>query len=492
MEINEQVALMFEQYNYTEAITLLEKQLVKKTKDPQVLTLLGLAYFKLGNAANKAIQYLAMSLKLDVSIVLTSETLGDIYLQSGDIVSALDHYHFGLVKGTYNVELMHKIKATHGKIVSQSYLDFFPVMGLKKYCQNGNAKLRLIDLSDNSGISSNLGVLPDTYIAELKNAHAIGQHGTLFSHNMTCLVDDQDLAEVDRSDLISVTQSRNLLGFAAAQEGGAVDKILAEIPKDITHIKKCIVLSCRASDNYFHWMIEVLPKWLLIESCDEYKNFPLLINAHMPEQNYQALRILVGAKREIIGAKIGRHYCIGKAIVPSKLSRICFDPLPKVMLTPGDAYYNPAAVAFLQERFRKRNRLETVRKIYLSRRSSQLKMRHMLNQQKVEELFIQSGYEIVDMAELNFEQQVRLFESVSHIAGVSGASFSNLVFANKRCHVILLAQRGVNSQVYFENLAQSIGISKLFPVLGDVTNKNHMTVQSDFTMDLEILQTYLN
>jgi len=489
--LDEQVMDLLDRGSYTEAISLLESQLVKAMKNPKVLTLLGLAYFKLGNA-DKALQYLEMSKKLDESIVLTFDTLGDIYLQSGNIVNALNHYRFGLVKGSCNVELMHKIKAVNEMVVSQSYFDFFPVMGLKKYCQNGNAKLREIDLTNNSGISLNSEVLPGTYVTELKNAHAIGQHGTLFSYDMTCLVDDQDLAEVDRSDLVSVTQSRNLLGFAVAPGEGAVDKVLAEIPKDIIHIKKCIVLSCRASDNYFHWLIETLPKWLLIESCDEYKNFPLLINAHMPEQHYQALKILVGDKRQIIGAKVGENYCIGKAIVPSKLSRICFDPLPKVVLTTEDAYYHPAAVAFLQERFKKNNTLEPVRKIYLSRRSSQLKMRKMLNQQEVEAVFIQQGYEMVDMRELSFEQQIVLFESASHIAGVSGASFSNLIFANKGCHVILLTQSGVNSQVIYENLAQSIGISKFFSVLGDVTNNSHITVQSDFIINLETLQTYLN
>ena len=491
MEINEQVALMFEQYNYAGAIALLERQLVKKIKDPQTLTLLGLAHFKLGNA-DKALQYLEMSKKLDESIVLTFDTLGDIYLQSGNIVNALNRYRFGLVKGSYNVELMHKIKAVNEMIVSQSYLDFFPVMGLKTYCQKGNAKLRLIDLADKSFIPLNSAVLPDAYVAELNNAHAIGQHSTLFSHDMTCLVDDQDLAEVERSDLVSVTHVSNILGFAAAQGKDAVDKVLAEIPKDIIHIKKCIVLSCRASDNYFHWLIEVLPKWLLIESCDEYKNFPLLINAHMPEQHYQALKILVGNKRQIIGAEIGKHYLIDKAIASSKLSRICFDPLPGVILTTEDAYYHPAALAFLQKRFKKKNTFESARKIYLSRRSSKLKMRKMLNQQEVEAMFIQHGYEMVDMTELSFEQQIVLFESASHIAGVSGASFSNLIFANKGCHVILLTQSGVNSQVIYENLAQSVGISKFFSVLGDVTNNSHITVQSDFTINLETLQTYLN
>jgi len=104
----------------------------------------------------------------------------------------------------------------------------------------------------------------------------------------------------------------------------------------------------------------------------------------------------------------------------------------------------------------------------------------------------QHDYEMVDMTELSFEQQIVLFESASHIAGVSGASFSNLIFANKRCHVILMTQRGVNSQVIYENLAQSIGISKFFSVLGDVTNNSHITVQSDFTINLKALQIYLN
>jgi len=487
MEINEQVALMFEQYNYTEAITLLERQLVKKTKDPQVLTLLGLAYFKLGNA-DKALQYLEMSKKLDESIVLTFDTLGDIYLQSGNIVNALNHYRFGLVKGSCNVELMHKIKAVNEMVVSQSYLDFFPVIGLKKYCQNGNAKLREIDLTNNSGISLNSEVLPGTYVTELNNAHVIGQHSTLFSHNMTCLVDDQDLAEVERSDLVSVTQARNLLGFASAQGEDAVDKVLAEIPKDIIHIKKCIVLSSRASDNYFHWLIEVLPKWLLIESCDEYKNFPLLINAHMPKQHYQALKKLVGNSRQLIGAEQGKHYRIGKLIVPSKLSKICFDLLSGLELKKEDVCYHSAAISFLQSRFSERmNEKLTRRKIYLTRRSSKLQTRKLLNQNEVEIFYAHKGYEMIDMATLSFQQQIAIFQSASAIAGVSGASFSNLVFAPKDCKVTLIVPEGGDYQLIYERLANSVGINCFSFVEGSIDKSCKVSGHANFTVNTKAL-----
>jgi len=489
VDLTKKIQDLIESGYFDKAKNILEVEWGKDSENTLVLTLLALIYLKLGDLT-KASEYVALSSsKLEERGDIdwfTYQILGDIHSTEGENKEAFDAYFQALVRNSYNKELMLRIKTVHDLELRDTMMAFFPITGLQTYAQQDNGKWIEIKLETTSTS------MASPYIAELNNVHALGQSSALFSADMIYLADDQDYAETERSDIVSTTQFRNIFGFKKSQADDDADMILAAIPNQSLYIEECIILNSRASDNYYHWLIEVVPKWLLIESGAEYDSLPILVHGHMPDQHYVILQNLLGENRQVIRAGAGNRYTIGRAVVPSKLSKICFDPLPGIILSPDDVCYHPAAIAFLRDRFRTNSTIEPARKIYLSRRSSQLKKRKLLNQNEIETLFIKRGYEIVDMADLSFEQQVSLFESASHIAGVSGASFSNLVFANKNCHVILLAPSVANAEIIFENLARSIGINNFFPVLGDVdSTHNPITVHSDFTINPEILLTYL-
>jgi len=66
------------------------------------------------------------------------------------------------------------------------------------------------------------------------------------------------------------------------------------------------------------------------------------------------------------------------------------------------------------------------RKVFITRKSDQY--RSITNINEIEKLVKSRGYEIIDNASLSFEQQLHLYQSVSHIIAIHGAGLTNLLF----------------------------------------------------------------
>lgn len=82
--------------------------------------------------------------------------------------------------------------------------------------------------------------------------------------------------------------------------------------------------------------------------------------------------------------------------------------------------------------------VERRRRVYVSRRDAVPKRRWVANEDDVESLFRSRGFEVIVMAECPLEEQVRIFREARVVAGVSGASFADLVFAAPGIHAVVL------------------------------------------------------
>jgi hypothetical protein len=57
---------------------------------------------------------------------------------------------------------------------------------------------------------------------------------------------------------------------------------------------------------------------------------------------------------------------------------------------------------------------------------------------ELEDFFVQNGYEIVNPGSYTFEEQIDMFSSASHVAGISGAGFINTIFCKPGTKVIII------------------------------------------------------
>jgi capsular polysaccharide biosynthesis protein len=60
------------------------------------------------------------------------------------------------------------------------------------------------------------------------------------------------------------------------------------------------------------------------------------------------------------------------------------------------------------------------------------------DEKELEDFFAQNGYEIVNPGSYSFEEQIDMFSSASHVAGITGAGFINTIFCKPGTKVIII------------------------------------------------------
>jgi hypothetical protein len=60
------------------------------------------------------------------------------------------------------------------------------------------------------------------------------------------------------------------------------------------------------------------------------------------------------------------------------------------------------------------------------------------DEEDIEKFFVNNGYEIVSPGDYSFEEQIKIFSSATHVAGLSGAGFINTIFCRPGTKVIIL------------------------------------------------------
>ena len=191
------------------------------------------------------------------------------------------------------------------------------------------------------------------------------------------------------------------------------------------------------NENYWHWLFDVLPRLKIVEDKFKLEEIDFFL---FPETNqrYQveSLDILKIPKKKRISSKIFRHIHADQVISVDHPYVLKNDPSNEIQNIPD------WITEFLRKNFLiKKNKKKFPKKIYIDRRdakSNHSHLRRILNEDEVKEIFIKKGYSIIALSELSFDDQIHLFNNVSHVAGLHGAGFANLSFCNQGTKVLEL------------------------------------------------------
>ena len=120
-------------------------------------------------------------------------------------------------------------------------------------------------------------------------------------------------------------------------------------------------------------------------------------------------------------------------------------------------------------------------KIYIDREDSisNKNQRLINNENEVREFLLKKGFALVKLADLNFKEQIELFNSAETIVGLHGAGFSNIVFCNPGTKIVEL--RNSTSGLLFENLAKKNNLNYSSIIVG---KKNLVNSKKIFTKDI--------
>jgi capsular polysaccharide biosynthesis protein len=184
-----------------------------------------------------------------------------------------------------------------------------------------------------------------------------------------------------------------------------------------TEVKKvsgpCFLAYDGWSENYYHWMCEVMPR------------------LYMMSQQYPEGRV-------ILPANVQRHSFVTESLALLKLPILsidtnvsyCYEQLVTVKTDPPFGNPSSVLVTGLSKQLRGNLQLNTQvsanRKIFISRAKAE--RRNIVNEPDITALLVKHGYEVVYTENLSFTEQVKLFAGTVSLVSLHGAGLTNIIF----------------------------------------------------------------
>ncbi|WP_088834738.1 glycosyltransferase family 61 protein [Paenibacillus tyrfis] len=197
--------------------------------------------------------------------------------------------------------------------------------------------------------------------------------------------------------------------------------------------KTVAVLIFCSSDNYYHWMFDVLPRIHLLRlSGIRIDKYVLNRQEIFPFQE-ETLAILGIPNKKIIDSPIDLQ--ARKLVVPSSITRYTLNPHTNVRPDVIPKW----ACDFLRKEFllpQDNDRSENNEYIYISRENA--KYRKVINEEEIINHLNGFGFKKVTLESMKVTQQVQLFSCAKLIIAPHGAGLTNLVFCKPGTKVIEL------------------------------------------------------
>lgn len=223
-----------------------------------------------------------------------------------------------------------------------------------------------------------------------------------------------------------------------------------------------LYVGTRASYNWYHWIVNVLPALDVANQGDLPAHIPLLLPEEVQRvsQMLEALEIFL-AGREVVWlgldelVSVSNLYWADSPVddAPFALDRGARRPIR----------LHPIAMRQFRERV-----IDAIgpyacagsglSRIFLARRPNSARA---YNSEDVETWALDEGFDPVYFEELSFAEQIVAAREATHIVGPTGAAFSNILFAEPHLRALRLHGGAQDYENYFANLA-TVGGAQIF------------------------------
>ncbi|QJB26808.1 tetratricopeptide repeat protein [Limnospira fusiformis] len=217
-------------------------------------------------------------------------------------------------------------------------------------------------------------------------------------------------------------------------------------------------LSVRFGAGYFHWMLDIIARFHLLEAAGIDLNSidKFVVNAWETPYQKQALETLKIPPKKIISNKDINHLKAAQIIIP----------------TPNLSSHRGLQISqwncdFLKHTFCP-SLGDTKQRIYIDRTLAQ--SRQVLNNSQVIECLTQFNIKPVQLESMTLEQQAELFATSEVIISPHGAGLTNLAFCQTGTTVIEILSPDYCPSIY--RLLSGICELEYYPILGDNLPEN--------------------
>lgn len=227
-----------------------------------------------------------------------------------------------------------------------------------------------------------------------------------------------------------------------------------------SHFFNVIYISGPYDFNWYHWMIEVLPKLhILNKFLDNYQNYKVIVSERVYKSNNHRKSLSLFTDLEnVLTIEQGVEYRVKRLLYIESPSYSDFEMKKhlKVKIQNGNLYNGIISSYINSIKIKiKNNAISKSKYIYLYRNMNTRKF----NQNQVTEVLKKHCFEIIDTSKMDFEDQVATFMNAKIIVGPTGAAWTNIIFAKKGSYGLVFRPNVIGDSSTFPNLSNLSGLS---------------------------------
>jgi hypothetical protein len=212
--------------------------------------------------------------------------------------------------------------------------------------------------------------------------------------------------------------------------------------------RTAIAVTPEAPGNYYHWLIDLLPRLCLIRSFDDFESFShLLVNGSRALYEESSLRALGAPLEKISYVDNSDRFQIAKATIPSMdhHSKVIAPWKIQTLRAVRDSLPRPAGAR--------------ARRLYISRKKAAV--RRVINETELAKILCEAGFTIVELELLSWPEQIALFSDAEVVVAPHGAALANIVFCQPSALLAEISTR-TGYRDYYLRLAASSGVRYCF------------------------------
>jgi capsular polysaccharide biosynthesis protein len=289
----------------------------------------------------------------------------------------------------------------------------------KSFYSRASGSMLKEDLESSEAIERRL---QPPFVVQIPRGRVAGRAGAVITPDNFLLCDTPLAVALDARDLrrrpggaVSPEQTR-CIEFAK----GSKVMNRGPLPRAAEYNEAVAVICTTGSENYYHWMIDALPRLRLIEAAglnaDRYY-VPMSAAYHR-----EALRLLGIDEELCIPATSHQHIEARSVILP---------------MSPG-GLITPDICDFLRHRLLpnalSRTKSRGYTRLYITRRNAH--WRKVTNETELDRIFKARGFTSVALEDYELADQIRMFHEAKYIVGPHGAGLTNLVFCKPGTRVL--------------------------------------------------------
>lgn len=226
-----------------------------------------------------------------------------------------------------------------------------------------------------------------------------------------------------------------------------------------------------SAGNYYHWLVDSLPRLLIAQNELKDCNYSLLLPANCRAFIKNTLNYFQISSITYIESN--EYLQVQSLLVPYYLA--------------GSGHIHPTKVFEIKQFFVEKIKSSlNKKKVYVSR--SRQKARLVVNEKQVIDEVTSLGFEVIYFEDYTFEQQVELSKGIKYLVSSHGANLTNLMFMNDGSRVLELIKSESPNFCYWA-LANVAKVDYYYQ-LCEVKGNDHLWV--DIDLFKLTLQKFLN